>query len=390
MSENDFPPVDVEPVEVDDVKGFSSVAMIESGGCIGPIARVDSFLDLTSDILEAAEKSKLFKVEVPSGYSLNDLVASKKGDGAVRALVRDPKGRLNGDVSLKSNALNPAQLANVGLAAAAMVVGQAYMTEISDTLEMIDEKLDTAISMMLDDKRAVVTNARDVARRYMENYDEYRQKPSMALQAMRNEMESRYNDVGHVADWLTDRLSFISEKARAAKPKEKELESIIKELHAYEEQFVLCLNALSALAMTRMYYDGTMDERSALSERQIILDKSRAFMRARQSLAGILEIKIGSLRDIPISIPRGSDGNVFRRMFSQAPWDAAKEQLLDTKIGMQSDLRSARIKIENNVIASQEGIARIAAIAESSRTILTDGTNCWLIGGVTEERKAGC
>lgn len=389
MSENELIPVDIEPVEVNDVKSLSVISKVSSDGSVNPIERADSLIGLASDILEAAESSKLFKVEVPDGFNLNDLIASKKGDGTLRALVRDQKG-LNGDVSLRPNALNPAQLASVGLSAAAMVVGQAYMTEINDKLEKIDEKLDTVVAMMLDGKKAVVTNARDIAKRYVENYDEYQKKPPMALQAIRNEIESRYNDVGRVVDWLADRIPLIEEKARTAKPKEKDLTPLINEIHAYEEQFSLCLNTLSALAMTRMYYDGTMDEKSALSERKIILEKSQTFMKARQSLAGVLEIKIGSLKGIPISIPHGTDKNVFGKISSQTPRAAAKEQLLETKIAMQSDLRGAKSKIENDARACQDGIAKIAAAAKSSRTILTDGSNCWLIGDNAENRKAGC
>lgn len=389
MSENELSPIVIEPIGADDVRDLSIISKIDADGGVSPIERVDSLLGAASDVLEAVESSKLFKVEVPSGYSLDDLVLSRKGDGSVRALVRDPKGCLNGDVSLKPNGFSPAQLASVGLAAAAMVVGQAYMTEINDSLGRIDGKLDTVIAMMADDKKAAVTNARDIARRYMENHDDYQQKPPMALQAMRNEMESRYNDVGHVVDWLAERLSSAEEKARAAKSKEEDLAPLIEELHAYEEQFALCLHALSALAMTRMYYDGTMDETSALSERRAILDKTRGFMKARRSLAGVLEITIGSLKGAPISIPRGSDGSIFRRISSQTPRAAAKAHVLETKIAMQSDLRKAESKIEENVTTCQDGIARIAAAAEASRAILTDGSNCWLIGDGTEDRKTG-
>lgn len=380
MSENELIPVDIEPVEVNDVESLSAISKVSSDGSVNPIERVDSLIGLAPDILEAAESSRLYKVKVPKGYSLSELIPSSKKDGTVRALVRDSKGRLNGDVSLRPNALNPAQLASISLSAAAMVVGQAYMTEINDKLEKIDEKLDTVVAMMLDDKKAVVTNARDIAKRYVENYDEYQKKPPMAIQAIRNEIESRHNDVGHVVDWLTDRIPLIEEKARTAKPKEKDLTPLINELHAYEEQFSLCLNTLSALAMTRMYYDGTMDEKSALSEHKIILEKSQTFMKARQSLAGVLEIKIGSLKGIPISIPHGTDKNVFKKISSQTPRAAAKEQLLETKIAMQSDLRGAKSRIENDVRACQDGITRIATVAKSSQTILTDGSNCWLTG----------
>lgn len=44
-----------------------------------------------------------------------------------------------------------------------------------------------------------------------------------------------------------------------------------------------CLQALSALAMTRMYYDGSMDDRSALIEEQRILDKSQGFLKRGRS-----------------------------------------------------------------------------------------------------------
>lgn len=47
-----------------------------------------------------------------------------------------------------------------------------------------------------------------------------------------------------------------------------------------------CLQALSALAMTRMYYDGSMDDRSALIEEQRILDKSQGFLKKRQVVMG--------------------------------------------------------------------------------------------------------
>lgn len=388
MRENELSPVVIKQIGSDDIKGLSTISKISSDGSVSPIERADSLLGVASDVLEAIENSKLFKVEVPSGYSLDDLILSKKGDGSVRALVRDPKGSLNGDVSLKPNGFNPTQLASVSLAAAAMVVGQAYMTEISDSLARVDEKLDAVVAMMLDDKKAAVTNAQDIARRYMENRDDYQQKPPMALQAMRNEMESRYNDVGHVIDWLADRLPPIEEKAKAAKPKEKDLTLLIEELHTYEEQFCLCLHTLSALAMTRMFYDGTTDEKSALTERRNIVEKSQAFMKARRSLAGVLEIKIGTLKGAPISLPKDSGGSVFRRISSQTPRAAAKERLLETKVAMQSDLRGAASRIEDDIIACQDRIAKIAAAAESSRTILTDGSNCWLIESGSKNQEA--
>ena len=78
-----------------------------------------------------------------------------------------------------------------------------------------------------------------------------------------------------------------------------------------------CLQALSALAMTRMYYDGSMDDRSALIEEQRILDKSQGFLKKRQVLAALMEMKIGGMKGTPIALPRGAQGNALKRLVSQ-------------------------------------------------------------------------
>ena len=303
----------------------------------------------------------------------------KKNPETVRALVKDSKGHLNGDVSLKAAGISPAQIASVSLAAAAMVVGQAYMTEINDKLQSIDTKLDTLVAMIAGEQKAKIKNALDIARAYSTLYDEYQAKPLEASQAARNGIEGKYNDIGQVIDWITEQLSDVQKRAMEAKAKEKDLAPLLDELHSYEEQFSMCLQALSALAMTRMYYDGTMDERSAAIEQQRIRDKSREFAARRRTLAGIMEMKIGDLRNQPISLPQGTERNPAKRLISQSPRAAAKEQLLQTKTRMQANLRMAQSKIMDDASACQESIQHIVLASQSARTLLTDGTNCWLI-----------
>ena len=108
-----------------------------------------------------------------------------------------------------------------------------------------------------------------------------------------------------------------------------------------------CLQALSALAMTRMYYDGSMDDRSALIEEQRILDKSQGFLKKRQVLAALMEMKIGGMKGAPIALPRGAQGNALKRLVSQTPRAAAKEQLLEAKVEMRASLRSGESKLRS-------------------------------------------
>lgn len=158
MSDKGLAPISVEVVPVEDLENIRIVANADAGkeGHAGIGERADAFLSLASDVIDLVEGKQLYKVELPEGYSLKDLVASKKNPEAVRALIRDPKGRLSGDVSLKAAGVSPAQIASVGLAAAAMVVGQAYMTEISDSLQRIDTKLESIASMIAGDQKAKV------------------------------------------------------------------------------------------------------------------------------------------------------------------------------------------------------------------------------------------
>ena len=386
MSNKELAPISVEVVPVEDLENIRIVANADAGkeGHAGIGERADAFLGLASNVIDLAEGKHLYKVEVPEGYSLKDLVASKKDPEAVRALVRDPKGRLSGDVSLKAAGVSPAQIASVGLAAAAMVVGQAYMTEISESLQRIDAKLEAIASMIAGNQRAKVKNALDIAKTYAALHDDYLQKPAEARQAARNEIEGRYNDVGQVIDWITEQLAGIEDKARDAAEREKDLEPLLKEIQSYEAQFGMCLQALSALAMTRMYYDGSMDDRSALVEERRILDKSQGFLKKRQVLAALMEMKIGGMKGVPIALPRGTQGNALKRLVSQTPRAAAKERLLEVKVGMRASLRSGETKLRSEAGDRKGEIERITAASRTARTLLTDGTDCWLIDDQTD------
>ena len=280
MKDNELAPVTVEIVRPEDLDRISVLGKIDkdNSGGVSLTGKVDAVLGIASNVLDAVEGANLYKVEVPDGYTLQDLIKSSKDDGSLRALVKDANGKLNGDVSLRLNGISPAQVASVGLSAAAMVVGQAYMTEISDTLHSIDSKLDSVMAMIAGEQKAKVKNAIDIAKTYMQLFEDYQGKPSEALQAARIEIESRYNDIGEVIDWITEQLADIERRAKEIKPAEKDISTLLDELDSYKEQFELCLQALSALALTRMYYDGCFDQHSALVEQQRIALSPNIFL----------------------------------------------------------------------------------------------------------------
>lgn len=382
MKDNELAPVIVEIVKPEELDRISVLGKIDkdNSGEVSLTGKVDAVLDMASNVVDAAGRTNLYKVEVPDGYTLQDLIKSSKDDGSLRALVKDANGKLNGDVSLRLNGISPAQVASVGLSAAAMVVGQAYMTEISETLHSIDSKLDSVMAMIAGEQKAKVKNAIDIAKTYMQLFEDYQGKPSEALQAARIEIESRYNDIGEVIDWITEQLADIERRAKEIKPAEKDISTLLDELDFYKEQFELCLQALSALALTRMYYDGCVDQHSALVEQQRIALKSQHFLDRYQRISGIIELQIGAIKGAPVALPQGSrEKNIFKRLTSQTPRAAAKEQLLVSKTRMQAKLRGSNSELKEHLGDYVAGINRVSSLGQATRTMLTDGTDFWII-----------
>lgn len=382
MGNDELAPITVEIIKPEDLDQISVLGKIDADNSDGVsfAGKVDAVLGMASNVLDAAERTSLYKVEVPDGYKLRDLIDSSRNDGTVRALVRDTNGKLNGDVSLRLNGVSLAQVASVGLSAAAMVVGQAYMTEISNSLQSIDSKLDNVIAMIAGEQRAKVKNAIDIAKTYMNLYEDYQGKPSEAMQAARIEIESRYNDVGEVIDWITEQLANTEKLAKETKPAEKEIITVLHELNSYREQFELCLQALSALALTRMYYDGCVAQRSALIEQQRITLKSQQFLNRYQKISGIIELQIGALKGNPVALPHGDkEKGLLKRLTSQTPRAAAKEQLLATKTKIQAQLRGSNFELKEHLGDYVAGINRVSSLGQATRTMLTDGTDYWII-----------
>lgn len=386
MTNEELSPVCVEAVSKKDLDSIKIYAKVDKDGAgLDFAGKADVLLGVASNVMELAENSKLYRVKVPDGYTLKDLIHSTKDAETVRALVKNSNGQLNGDVALKLNGVSPVQVASMSLAAAAVVVGQAYLTEISDSLHSIDSKIDTVVGMVNGAEMAKVKNAISISNTYVSLYDEYFNKPPEALQAARNEIESRYNDVGEVVDWVTEQLTTMEAKIENAKSDKNEVNSLLEELRLFEDKFHLCLQALSSLAMTRMYYDGCIDERSALIEKQRIEVKTKQFLSKWQRVSGILELKIGTIKSSLVAFPQGNNGdNVFKRIVSQTPRDAARSQLLGTKICMQSDLRAMNSVMRCNNEKCVVGINRIVLASRSVRTMLTDGKDFWMIGDSPE------
>lgn len=129
MGNDELAPITVEIIEPEDLDQISVLGKIDTdkSGGVSFLGKVDAVLGMASNVLDAAGRTNLCKVVVPEGYTLRNLVKSAENDGTVRAFVRDSNG-IAAHASLRLNGVSLTQVASVGLSAAAMAVGQAYMT----------------------------------------------------------------------------------------------------------------------------------------------------------------------------------------------------------------------------------------------------------------------
>ena len=88
--------VSVEEVLPEQLEGINVIAKVDgdSNG-IGFLAKADSVLQAGSNVLEMIPQKGLFKVEVPEGFTLQDLVQVKGDKGAFRGLVKGSNGKMN-------------------------------------------------------------------------------------------------------------------------------------------------------------------------------------------------------------------------------------------------------------------------------------------------------
>ena len=97
MKDNELAPVTVEIVRPEDLDRISVLGKIDkdNSGGVSLTGKVDAVLGIASNVLDAVEGANLYKVEVPDGYTLQDLIKSSKDDGSLRALVKDTSLKIN-------------------------------------------------------------------------------------------------------------------------------------------------------------------------------------------------------------------------------------------------------------------------------------------------------
>lgn len=101
----------------------------------------DSLIPLAGNVAEAAAQYDHAIVKFPDGIGWNDLLNRKTPgwEQFKQCGGFGKNGKFNPQAAIRQVKVSPAAVANIALQAAAVAVGQAYMTEISERLNGIEE-----------------------------------------------------------------------------------------------------------------------------------------------------------------------------------------------------------------------------------------------------------
>lgn len=151
----------------------------------------DSLVPLVGSVAEAAAQYDHAIVKFPEGIGWSDLL-NRKTLGWERFKQCGgfgKNGKFNPQAAIRQVKVSPAAVANIALQAAAVAVGQAYMTEISGRLSGIEEGVSRIQREMQIERESKIEASFRMLKDYIEHFAEYSEMPEKR-QAVLNSLEN--------------------------------------------------------------------------------------------------------------------------------------------------------------------------------------------------------
>ena len=160
----------------------------------------DALIPLAGNVADAAAQYDHAIVKFPEGIGWNDLLNRKTPgwEQFKQCGGFGKNGKFNPQAAIRQVKVSPAAVANIALQAAAVAVGQAYMTEISERLNSIEEGVSKIQREMKRERDSKIEASFLMLKDYIEHYAEYSELPEKN-QAVQNALEGIKRDA--LAAW---------------------------------------------------------------------------------------------------------------------------------------------------------------------------------------------
>lgn len=284
---------------------------------IGFKERIDALIPMINGVASAIpnETAAVVRFPIVNGKQLgwNDLLNRKTpGWEEWKQLTGfNAKGKFNPQAAIKKAGItsNPVAIANIALQGAAMVVGQAYMTEINAKLESIESGIANIERILERDKEAQIEGNYRMLKRYASNLED-NTADGQKMQAVKNSLETIRKETLQLWSYEISALKdFRGKLEKPGRIDEKAARKNLNELHSLEMAFETVYRLAMLVEQTSMQYDNDFSEvrldkakqeaSNMLEEYQVIhMAAVDSFIEKVKNMKGLPPLAIAEKREI--------------------------------------------------------------------------------------------
>lgn len=356
----------IVPVGADDCLDldlYEHVTLPADSANVGPY--IDALIPLAGGIADATGQWDQAIVRFPEGTGWNDLLNRKTPgweDWKQLGILKD--GKFQPQAAIRQAKLQPAAVANLALQGAAVIVGQAYIAEISKQIDGIQSSISAIQQEMRMERESNVEASFELLREYLARYDEISENAEKR-QAVQGAIEGIKKDA--LSAWSFELKAMHPLDKQLAAPRRMKNEDVLRcitEFRTRERDAQAAFLLLLAADQAGMQYSGDFSENSIAFERDRLQKAVDEYKPVRDSIQVALGKRIDKISGNLLEVPQAADdgykpinplfdtvhlvGQNAQRLWLPAMVDEAKNSL---------DAKKRRL---NDAVITDDPIARIA------------------------------
>lgn len=363
------------------------------------MARADALIPAGANAVQAATEYGMAIVKFPEGVGWSDLcVRHSDGWNLLSSLNSD--GKFNPMAGIKQAGLQPAAMANLALQGGALVVGQAYMTQISNQLEGIQGGIDEIQRQMSWDRDANLKAGYDKLLRLASSLEEYASSPekyTVGLQIIEDAMTEADKALNYQISAIRKKGEDLATKKRLD---EGMINAACKELTPLEERAAVAFRLFVLAQEVAMAFDNDYSSQRIERVRSRVEGKANEYSAARGGVHNALSTSVSKLKGSPLKLAERVEsdfvaenlvqglmhevGANLQRVAPKRMRRAAKEDLANRR-GILQD----RLESENRVAAimqeREEHLDKLNFAFNHADTMIIDGDRIELIESGADE-----
>lgn len=264
---------------------------------------VDELVPIAVAGVDAVHQYDMAVVKFPEGVGWADLCKFKAGENEGWNLLSNFKdGKFNDLAAIKQAGLQPTAVANLAMQGAAVAVGAAYMAQISDQLEGIENGIEDIKRELQQERDAKLLSSFSMLQRYAQRFDEYSSNPKKKQAALVG-IEQSLRDASEIWHFQIESMKHLHlEIASSKRMKESQVIEYSDHLKEMEARSAAAFQLCSAVSQLSMRYDDDFSSSRILTERNDLQRLAEEYGAARGAVYGALSKKAMKVGGAPFAL----------------------------------------------------------------------------------------